>query len=233
MSAVLFFGIWLCLGGDLLASDVFAQDADDQYCGPDLTDWLVEQMNINAATEDIQSLLAARLPLNIASTVERMEKFAYLVGPGKQWDHKPIILALLRAGLKAGGYPTSLCSKTITLCGACYDFDVPSNIHYSYIGRQAGFTEAILIVAPLVVQDGATEIDKLLGEASDTPAIQVGLDIFREIWWLRLLDPLHYPWPGQISRDQFCRAVQRRSFQLATGFVAPQCQPCEQAGTPK
>ncbi|WP_263145646.1 polymorphic toxin type 44 domain-containing protein [Pseudomonas alcaligenes] len=64
--------------------------------------------------------------------------WAERVGPGRPWDHKPILEAKLSAAgtfnhgwHKYGGYD--------------YFYDIWSNIHYGYVGRAAGFSTAELI----------------------------------------------------------------------------------------
>jgi len=226
-------GIWLCLATVMVAAPCPAQEHDGDFCGPDLTDWLLEEMNVNAASDEVAALYAARRNRSLRATVRRLRQFASLVGPGRQWDHKGPILDLLDEGLQEGTCPTDLCSLTITLCGACYDYDVFSNIHYGYIGSVAGFRPALLLAAPVLVQQGGdTPRDTILLEAEDTPAVLVGEDVYFQTRWRRLLDPAGNPWPGWVTRGMLCSAVQRRSSRLKDGFVEPGCRPCGESWLP-
>ena len=62
-----------------------------------------------------------------------------LVQTGAVWDFKNNVLS--GASLSAAGCP-SMCSDppTITLCGTCYEHDLPGNLFYAYIGRVCGFS---------------------------------------------------------------------------------------------
>lgn len=221
--------IGLCLVTFPGASQCAAQE---QYCGPDLTDWLLEEMNDNAASDYVAALYAARKSRSARAALLRMRLFAWLVGPGRQWDHKGPILDLLDEGLLEGGCPTDDCPLTITLCGGCYDFDVFSNIHYGYIGRVAGFTSAVLLTAPVLVQSGGTPRDKIVLEAKDTPAVLAGQDVYLQVRLRQLLDPSADPWPGRVTRAMLCSAVWRRSSRLAAGYVEPGCRPCDEPPLP-
>lgn len=63
------------------------------------------------------------------------------VDPGKgPWDLK-IPLYGTGTGPSKGDCPTPDCTWTVTLCGECYWWDVPGNIHFGLLGRIAGFPQ--------------------------------------------------------------------------------------------
>jgi hypothetical protein len=231
--AVLLLGILMCCSAGPGAAECSAQGSDEHSCGPDLTQWLLEEMNVNAASDEVAALYATRRPRTARAAADRLRQFAALVGPGRQWDHKGPILDLLEDGFLEGTCPAELCSMTITLCGTCYDYDVFSNIHYGYIGRVAGFKTAVLLTAPVLVQQGGeTPRDKIRLEAEDTPAVQVGQEVFLRVQWQRLFDPWNNLWPGWVTREMLCSAIQRRSSRLKAGFVEPECRPCGESWLP-
>ena len=62
--------------------------------------------------------------------------WAERVGPGRPWDHKPILLRKFPGTLEVGWH---------TYRGYEYYYDIWSNIHYGYVGVALGFTAAELI----------------------------------------------------------------------------------------
>jgi hypothetical protein len=216
--------------GDLQSSQ---GRTENPQCGPDLTDWLVEEMNNNAGSTIVNELYESHNDLIPGNKLDRLATWADMVGPDMEWDHKPEILEMLEAGLEFGSCPSRICRKTITLCDMCFDFDVPSNIHYSYVGRQAGFRPAVLAIGPLSVQSGSDAREKIRREAQDTPAIKVGFDLYNEVIFRQVLMPELVEKSGQVMRDQLCRAVRRRKLRLKTDFVNQGCEPCKQCGAPE
>ena len=125
----------------------------------DLTDWLVREMYANANGREVRlirnfnlaSLILSRSPFLLPSTKDTaatilsgyaMFKWRELVKDGARWDFKDTI------SYKIG--------KTIMLChtSGCewFEYSVPGNIHYSYVGRAAGFSREILHVGASVAE---------------------------------------------------------------------------------
>ncbi|MGA9192002.1 MAG: RHS repeat-associated core domain-containing protein, partial [Anaerolineales bacterium] len=106
-----------------------------------LTDWLVREMRANANSPQVLQIAQynqiARWVEPVSPSVGRIFKglaysdWANLVGDGKRWDFKDAINDLIP-------------EKTVALChqNGCewFEYSVPGNIHYGYVGRAAGFT---------------------------------------------------------------------------------------------
>jgi hypothetical protein len=93
--------------------------------------------------------------------------FRELVRAGGVWDFKSN-QSQWRAG--AGkDCPTQNCDRTVTLCGRCFNYDVPGNIHYGWIGREAGLRSWFLHNRADAAQQGGIDDPK------DAIAIDVGI----------------------------------------------------------
>lgn len=112
-----------------------------------LTDWLIREMRANSASAEVYRIAyfndVARKLVSIsyananAPLAAAFKGFAYddwirLVATGHRWDFKPgIHLKLDRR-------------DTVALChrDGCewYEYSVPGNIHYAFVGRAAGFS---------------------------------------------------------------------------------------------
>jgi len=140
----------------------------------DLTDWLVREMQANANGPEVAEILnlnrlaeaiseagwlgegarALELDLRGIAAYEWRE----LVKDGARWDFKDRIDRVM--------------GKTIVLChssGGCewFEYSVPGNIHYGYVGRAAGFSSSVLHFGASVaeVMDPAHEEEiKALGK---------------------------------------------------------------------
>lgn len=130
-------------------------------CGPDVTNWLIRQMNGNKNHREIKlcrkygKFLWPRCLL----------KFRSLVGGCKPWDFK------CTQSFKRGSCPNQ-CPRTVTLCGRCVNYDVPGNIHYGWVGRAASFRRWVLLYAAHKVQKGGIDDPK------DQNAIKIGMDFW-------------------------------------------------------
>jgi hypothetical protein len=93
------------------------------------------------------------------------EAWADLVGPGRQWDHKPAILDAYGEWTPVPGEDGYI------------SFDVWSNIHYGLVGRHAGFSAFELHL-------GANAADILSPQRrtnqGDQTAVQIGIDLYEE-----------------------------------------------------
>lgn len=63
------------------------------------------------------------------------------------------------------------CDKTVFLCGRCFFYDVPGNIHYGYIGRMATIRAWFLHNRAAAAQKGGKD------PAHDSAAIDIGIAI--------------------------------------------------------
>jgi hypothetical protein len=141
-------------------------------CGPDVTSWLVGQMSRNKDHPVIRTMREHAWPryvpiFNIGWTAAALNDFADLVKSGAVWDFKsrqPSWHA--RAGASC---PTSPCDRTVTICGLCFNYDVPGNIHYGWIGAAAQLSSWTLRTAAGLVQPG-----RWTDDPKDAVAVRIG-----------------------------------------------------------
>ena len=131
-------------------------------CGPDVTHWLVRQMNHNKDHHVI-----TRCGSWAGSWIWPwcLREFANLVGKERPWDFK------YTQTFHRGSCPHR-CPETVTLCNQCVFHDVPGNIHYGYVGRAAAFQRLLLQFAAHRVQKGGIDDPK------DQNAIRIGMDLW-------------------------------------------------------
>ena len=93
--------------------------------------------------------------------------FRDMVKPGAKWDFKR------SQSFKTGNCPSSHCPKTVTICGICFNYDVPGNIHFGFIGRVLGIRRWLLHYGAGTEQEG----DIVGDDPVDTVAINIGADM--------------------------------------------------------
>jgi Domain of unknown function (DUF4157)/Bacterial toxin 44 len=95
-----------------------------------------------------RALMGAAIPLPFAGMPEQMlllhirragARWVSMVQTGAVWDFKNTVLS---AANLAGANCTNPCTNppTVTICGTCYEHDLPGNLFYAYIGRVCGFS---------------------------------------------------------------------------------------------
>ena len=104
----------------------------------DLTDWLVREMVANATGPEVQLIRQLNVPppvsldpehsaeLHLGGRIAAALLWRSLVKDSARWDFKDRIEQELQ--------------RSIMLGGEWFEFSVPGNIHYAYVGRAAGFT---------------------------------------------------------------------------------------------
>jgi outer membrane protein OmpA-like peptidoglycan-associated protein len=142
------------------------------HCGPDGTQWLVDQMNTNRNHPVIRTSREVQWPnyipfFNLGWNYGFLTDFRDLVRAGAPWDFKSN-QPQWRAG-EGKPCPTFDCDHTVELCGECYNYDVPGNIHYGYIGREAGLRPWFLHNRADAAQAGGTD------DPRDAVAIDIGI----------------------------------------------------------
>jgi len=141
-------------------------------CGPDSTQWLLDQMDTNRNHPVIKTSREVQWPnyipfFNIGWNAGVLLDFRSLVRAGGPWDFKSNQSQWRsHAGRDC---PTRDCDRTVTLCGRCFNYDVPGNIHYGWIGRQAGLRAWFLHNRADAAQAGG------LDDPKDVVAIDVGV----------------------------------------------------------
>jgi soluble lytic murein transglycosylase-like protein len=152
-------------------------------CGPDVTQWLVNQMCVNKNHPVIKTMREVTWPryvpfFNIGWTSAALIDFANLVKAGGPWDFKSrqgrTTTGEWRAA-KDRACPTPGCDRTVTMCGKCLNYDVPGNIHYGYIGRAASLRSWLLHSAAGLVQPG-----RWTDDPKDAVAVKIGEELWDE-----------------------------------------------------
>jgi Bacterial toxin 44 len=115
-----------------------------------------------------------------AKLFQAMRIFKGQVGYGKPWDQKSYIVG------KWG--------KLSRLSGVLVDYDVWSNIHYGYVGKQAGFKDEILLGCAGIAQAVHSDVPEgwfdrfyrkessmfaALDDPRDQEAVKIGLELSR------------------------------------------------------
>ena len=147
-----------------------------KYCGPDSTEWLIDEMNENrkdsfiAKCGDFSSSNERFIPgWNVGAVAACLDGFKSLVQAGAIWDFKSNQPQWRHRAKRH--CPATDCDKTVTLCGHCLFYDVPGNIHFGYIGRMAG-------IRPWVLHKGADRAQKGgVDDPKDTVAINIGINM--------------------------------------------------------
>lgn len=99
--------------------------------------------------------------------------WAWLVRPGGVWDHKPQIRQYFGPGAQGGSNGATFNSYWYTMPNDPYEmyYDIWSNIHYGYVGMQAGFPAAMLREAHQHI--GTTD-------AGDEHAVNLGILLWQQ-----------------------------------------------------
>lgn len=152
----------------------------------EITNYLVKEMLANTSPQSpdfvrvhdlFQEFRKSTVPpaLRVTALLKALIEFKKLVDYGQKWDQKKFI--------------TTTWGKIALLSGAQIDYDVWSNIHYGFVGRQIGFNPEVLLTAAGYAQAAGSEIPRgwferwvngqvsYLGQALDDPADQAAITI--------------------------------------------------------
>jgi RHS repeat-associated protein len=145
----------------------------EKYCGPNVTTWLINQMNANKNHPVIktsrENVWADLIPFfNIGWNYGFFTDFKNLVKAGAPWDFKA------SQSFKTKSCPSKGCERTVTMCGICFDYDVPGNIHYGWVGVAARIRPWFLHNRAAAAQKGGVD------DPGDTVAIDIGISMWRE-----------------------------------------------------
>lgn len=103
-----------------------------KICGPDVTDWLVDQINKNKKDMwDNHTWFTFCDPWF----------FRDMAQAGGPWDFKNTVDFKVNKG--GGDMRPQDCDGTVTLCGLCLNKDVPGNIHYAALGATCFGVDAV------------------------------------------------------------------------------------------
>ncbi|MEE9356641.1 MAG: DUF4157 domain-containing protein [Methylococcaceae bacterium] len=149
---------------------------DKKICGPDITDWLINQINDNENSSEVAEMRKRNdddiTGLDLSAAYDWYE----LVKTGGPWDFKQDLGASI-SSIESCRQNCSGSVFSITLDNQCMTFEVAANIHFGYVGRAAGFSGDVLL-------DGASiaQILEFRGETKDdirdVQAIKKGFDLF-------------------------------------------------------
>jgi outer membrane protein OmpA-like peptidoglycan-associated protein len=144
------------------------------FCGPESADWLVSEMATNRNHPVIRTQREVYWPnyvpfFNLGWNYGALTGFRDLVKAGAIWDYKSNQKQWRSDGSKT--CPSIPCDKTVTLCGKCFFYDVPGNIHFGYIGRQAALSPWFLHNRASAAQKGGVD------PPEDVMAIDIGIEI--------------------------------------------------------
>jgi hypothetical protein len=220
----------------------------DFRCGPDITKWLISEINKNSKSAQIMKI---RENINSGNTIAAYAAWTSLVYPGHSWDHKP---SLNRA--KGRDCPKGdECRLSLTLCGRCVATDVASNIHYGFVGRVGGLLRSPLVIAPGLVQ---TTKHWPFDDSMDTNAIKVGMELADSalnghVTRTEIVVPELVPNPGgppsvisivrvadipewnafSLSEDSLCSGVRTANLSDPPYMMGPgRCKPCTEEISP-
>lgn len=146
-------------------------------CGPNVTDWLINQMNTNKDHSVIKTMREVRWPryipgLNIGWTAGALYDFAQLVRGGGPWDfksHQGLAGVGAWRAVPGKNCPTDNCDKTVTLCNTCINYDVPGNIHFGWVGAAANLRSWLLHFGAGIVQP-----NRWTDDPRDAVAVKIG-----------------------------------------------------------
>src|ERR1043166_6528197 len=96
-------------------------------CGPDITDRLRNEIRNNQL--DPRVIDIAERYRHLRTFMQALVDFANLVRTGGEYDFKRF-LADDMAYQPGRPCPSRRCAGYVTLCGACYTYEVAANIHY-------------------------------------------------------------------------------------------------------
>lgn len=148
------------------ARDAPAVDHESQEWGA-VTSYIYDEIKTNADSGTVDAIEVANNPVStilapLGSKATAYALWAEKVGPGREWDHKGAIQNEYGLRTQVPGKPGEI------------SWDVWSNIHYGFVGKEAGFSDTEL--------KGGADLADLAsnGETSagDEIAIQIGIDLY-------------------------------------------------------
>lgn len=221
---------WMSAGDE---SPLVASEADESVvviqtfrkprCGPDVTDWLVDQIDDALRNSDITTTVPHPGISSAARWGDSMLKFMSQVKAGSIYDFKSYIT------FESGDCPKPPCEGTVTFCGTCQASDIVGNVFFGMLGSASGFPAKVLHAGADYAQAGGVD------DPHDAAAIDVGVEAMRETWWnprfraaaMRSKDPAKFQKDG--VRAALCAAAEQAGKALEAPWKAEtlaQCPPC-------
>jgi putative RNase toxin 44 of polymorphic toxin system len=126
------------------------------------------------------------LDMGMTYTMAALIAWGMKVRQNGDWDHKPKIAARFNPCVPGGTQNWHLYGNTL------YNYEVWSNLHYGYVGKAAGFSDAVLLDGAGLEQIGSTLLRLKLPEksagvdglrawdaAEDRAAITMGIQLYQ------------------------------------------------------
>ncbi|GAP06339.1 protein containing RHS repeat-associated core domain [Anaerolinea thermolimosa] len=157
-----------------------------EYTIPPVVKYITDEIRKNIQGDTVRGLKALNKQNTTAPKLIALAVWASKVAPGQEWDHKPDIQAMEK---DASRDPEFQQAGT-----KAYKYDTWSNIHYGFVGTEAGFDQDTLLdgagVAQFIVDlikanrdpvadlgvKGARKYDQL----QDRVTIQIGIDLWNQ-----------------------------------------------------
>jgi hypothetical protein len=161
-----------------------------------------------------RAILAATAPIPFAGAPEQMMLglirraslgWKNLVETGAVWDFKNNVLSSPRLAT-AGCSSTCIVPPTVTICGRCYEHNLPGDLFYAYIGKFCGFS-----LNALQLGSQYAELQPNSSSNWDPPADTAAID-------------LGFNLPPTIARTNLCASL--------NGVTARNCTPCQVTFSP-
>jgi hypothetical protein len=135
-----------------------------------VTSYIHDEIMRNKGSATVKEIQAANAvaggslampPIAVAAKGTAYGLWAEKVGPDREWDHKDSIANAYGGWSPVPGQPGEI------------SWDVWSNIHYGFVGKEAGFSDWEL-------HKGADAADKFKENPGDQLAVQIGIDLYNK-----------------------------------------------------
>lgn len=161
----------------------------------DITGFMVGEMNTNGDSEQVQRIAELLRSSNPLDKIKGLKQWYDLVKTGGPWDHKDRMHEMTVGD--------NIFTPMPGAPGEIRD-DIWSNIHYGYVGTNAG-------IDPTVLQAGANGVDMIehfgKTDPGDQAAVQIGIDLAKK-----------YP-PGTLTPDALNAEILANYDRLSQGEV--------------
>lgn len=162
------YGVEAAHSSSALGYDHTYRTNEDSHLYEGVVDYIYKEMRVNSRAGVTGNMRALNATGNGAAIIAANLLWMDLVRPNGVWDHKPAIKLYFGPGGSDENH--SRYRYHVTRTPSEILFDVWSNIHYGYVGRQAGFDGGWL-------QWAAAQVG--IHDEGDAIAIQIGIDLYQ------------------------------------------------------
>jgi RHS repeat-associated protein len=166
-------------------NDLDEEHEKRKYDIPPVVKFISDEIKKNAQSSEVSKLDSLNHHISVEDKVTALTVWAEKVTYKHDWDHKQTIRDFEK---NAGRDPEFQFAGTKE-----YKFDTWSNIHYGFVGKEAGFTDAELLDGAGAAQyledvkknkdpvaDPSVEGLRKYDQPQDRVTIQIGIDLWRE-----------------------------------------------------